>query len=178
MPEENESASNEVVKKKRPKIKLIVVAIVVLILIVAGAAGYFFIVKKDSGSKETTAKETSVKEKNTEKKADVTESKKSGPSSVYSIGAIIVNLADQEAQKYLKVQIALELSSPKLEEEIKKREPQIKDIIISVLSSKTMADVSNPQGKIALKQEIMKRINLSLVEGEVTDMFFSEFVIQ
>ncbi|ADR19243.1 flagellar basal body-associated FliL family protein [Calditerrivibrio nitroreducens] len=178
MAEEKEGKAEEGGGKKKSPLKLIIILVVVLVLLVGGGlAAYLFLFKSKSADHNAVAKEEKAPAKEEKAKKD----KKSGEKAktvVYSMGAIIVNLADQGVQRYLKVQIAVELDNPKLEEEVKKREPQIKDIIISVLSSKTVSDVNTPQGKIALKQEILKRANMVLTEGEITDLFFSEFIVQ
>ncbi|MGC8769460.1 flagellar basal body-associated FliL family protein [Calditerrivibrio sp.] len=178
MAEEKEGKAEEGGGKKKSPLKLIIILVVVLVLLVGGGlAAYLFLFKSKPAEHNAAATEEKAPAKGEKAKQD----KKSGEKAktvVYSMGAIIVNLADQGVQRYLKVQIAVELDNPKLEEEVKKREPQIKDIIISVLSSKTVADVNTPQGKIALKQEIIKRSNMVLTEGEITDLFFSEFIVQ
>lgn len=178
MAEEKEGKAEEGGGKKKSPLKLIIILVVVLVLLVGGGlAAYLFLFKSKSADHNAATTEEKAPAKEEKAKKD----KKSGEKAttvVYSMGAIIVNLADQGVQRYLKVQIAVELDNPKLEEEVKKREPQIKDIIISVLSSKTVSDVNTPQGKIALKQEIIKRANMVLTEGEITNLFFSEFIVQ
>lgn len=184
MAEEKDAKSEESGGKKKSKLKLIIILVVLIVVLVGvGLGAYLFLFK----SKAEPAGDAAAAAENTHNtgKADSKGSAKKekakgkeAPTIVYNMGAIIVNLADQGVQRYLKVQIAIELDNPKLEEEAKKREPQIKDIIISVLSSKTVADINTPQGKIALKQEILKRINMVITEGEIMDLFFSEFIIQ
>ncbi len=182
MAEEKEAKAEEGGGKKKSPLKLIIILVVVLVLLLGGAfAAYMFLFKSKGGQEAGAHTEEKAPAKDEKKAKDDKGKKKGGEKAktvVYSMGAIIVNLADQGVQRYLKVQIAVELDNPKLEEEVKKREPQIKDIIISVLSSKTVSDVNNPQGKIALKQEIIKRANMVLTEGEITDLFFSEFIVQ
>lgn len=180
MAEEKEAKAEEGGGKKKSPLKLIIILVVVLVLLVGGGLAAYLFLFKSKGGQEAGAHTEEKAPAKEEKKAGDKEKKKGEKTKtvVYSMGAIIVNLADQGVQRYLKVQIAVELDNPKLEEEVKKREPQIKDIIISVLSSKTVSDVNNPQGKIALKQEIIKRANMVLTEGEITDLFFSEFIVQ
>lgn len=181
MAEDKESKSEEGGGKKKSKLKLIIILVVLLVILVGGGLGAYLFKSKADHGEEAAATDTHQQKGETKEKANTSKEKSKGKAAqtiVYNMGAIIVNLADQGVQRYLKVQIAIELDNPKLEEEAKKREPQIKDIIISVLSSKTVADINTPQGKIALKQEILKRINMVITEGEIMDLFFSEFIIQ
>ncbi|MDK2792017.1 MAG: flagellar protein FliL [Deferribacteres bacterium] len=168
MAEEKEVSEQEAPKKKS-KFKLILIILIVLILVGGGAAAYFLLfAKKTAETAEQNTAYTTVK-----KQADVSSI---GP--LYSFESFIVNLADPGGTRYLKVTMQAELDSDKLVDEIEKRKPQIRDIILTVLSSKTYAEVSTAQGKLALKQEIIRRINLTLTTGAVKSIYFTEFVSQ
>ncbi|HHW14563.1 MAG TPA: flagellar basal body-associated FliL family protein [Firmicutes bacterium] len=94
------------------------------------------------------------------------------------IGNFTVNLADSGAGAFVKAGVCVEVSNAETVAELTSRDPQVKDIVISVLSSRTMAEVATPQGKEALKKEIQDRINGLLTKGEVKGVFFTEFVFQ
>ncbi|KAA0258418.1 flagellar basal body protein FliL [Deferribacter autotrophicus] len=153
--------------KKKKKSKLFLIIILVVVLLIGGGAAYFFLVK---GKADKNAEET-VKEK---KQAKVD----AGIGPLYSLDTFIVNLADPGGTRYLKVTMQLELDNEKLQEEMDKRKPQIRDVILTVLSSKTYAEVSTAQGKLALKQELIRRINLILTSGTIRSIYFTEFVAQ
>ena len=124
------------------------------------------------------------------------------------LGDFILNLADPNARRYLKVGIAMELS--KTEEEIATSEalsetkpqgghgasapvdpnasiiaemerykPAIRDAVISVLSNKTSDELSTPTGKELAKEEITEMVN-NVFEGqrEVMRVSFGQFIIQ
>lgn len=97
---------------------------------------------------------------------------------LYTMDPIIVNLADLEVSKYLKIRIEIECNDIKITEEIDKRVPQIRDIIITLLSSKTFNEIYDREGKKRLKNEILQNINQLLGEKKVREIFFTEFVIQ
>jgi flagellar FliL protein len=61
-----------------------------------------------------------------------------------------------------------------------KRESQIKDAVIRVLSSKKADDLLTVEGKERLKDELLESINeaVGLEEPPVTGVFFTEFIIQ
>src|SRR5262249_9666218 len=59
----------------------------------------------------------------------------------------LVNLAGSRGNKLVKINMELEVDNPKVEDEIDRRKPQIRDIIIILLSSKTYDQVTNRQGK-------------------------------
>lgn len=169
--EKEKGGGEDKAPKKKSKFKLILIILILLILIGGGGAAYFLFFKTKSG--ENIAQQTA--ETSTVPKP-VNNSQKIGP--LYSFETFIVNLADPGGTRYLKISMQAELDSDKLNEEMEMRKPQIRDIILTVLSSKTYAEVSTAQGKLALKQEIIRRINLALTTGAVKSIYFTEFVSQ
>ena len=91
---------------------------------------------------------------------------------------IIVNLAGTKGQRYLKVSIKFEVTDDDVVEELTARKPLILDLLISILSSKTIDDVSNTVGRNRLRREIIDKSNAELVAGKVINVYFTEFVIQ
>lgn len=96
----------------------------------------------------------------------------------YAFDQIIVNLASQSGRRYLKTTINAELSSNNLMVELDTKKPAIRDTMISVLSSKTFEEISTAKGKENLKNELVERINESLVDGKIVNLFFTDFAIQ
>jgi flagellar FliL protein len=97
---------------------------------------------------------------------------------VMSMEAFLVNLADKETRRYLKVKVELEVENEKAMKELEKSVPRMRDAMILLLSSKTYADISTPEGKVKLKEEIMKRL-VALPHGKkVSNAYFTEFVAQ
>jgi flagellar FliL protein len=88
----------------------------------------------------------------------------------------LVNLSGNRGNKLLKVNMDLELQGAKVAEEIEKRKPQIRDIIIILLSSKTYAQLSSPEGKDYLRDEIRDTVNSFLTTGKIKRVLFTEFL--
>jgi flagellar FliL protein len=67
-----------------------------------------------------------------------------------------------------------------LPEFMAKREIQIRDTILKVLSSKKADDVLTPDGKERLKDELIEGLNeaVGLEEPPLTAVYFTEFIIQ
>lgn len=67
-----------------------------------------------------------------------------------------------------------------LPEFMAKREIQIKDTILKVLSSKKADDVLTPDGKERLKDELIEGLNeaVGLEEPPFTQVYFTDFIIQ
>ena len=91
---------------------------------------------------------------------------------------ITVNLADTDQSRFLRVKLKLEAQGKDAEKRIKENSAQIKDLVITILSSKTFNDVRTPQGKFALKEELAYRINQLIGGHPVNDVYFTDFVAQ
>ncbi len=148
-------------KKGGNPLLLIIVAVVVLAL-AAGGFAFFVLTSKGQETKQQEAKKEEKK-----------------PGIFYEFeNAFIVNLSEPNAERYLKVHPVLEVDSEDVVEEIKQKLPQVKDILITIFSSKGLDDVTSLAGKDRLKQEIMDKINEVLSKGKVEGVYFEEFVIQ
>ncbi|HEX4925103.1 MAG TPA: flagellar basal body-associated FliL family protein [Bdellovibrionales bacterium] len=88
----------------------------------------------------------------------------------------LVNLAGSRGNKVAKINLELEVDGPKVQEEIEKRKPQVRDIIIILLSGKTFEQVSTKEGKDALRDEIRDTVNSFLTKGLIKRVYFTEFI--
>ena len=95
-----------------------------------------------------------------------------------SLPPLIVNLADPLDRRYLKVCIDIEVNTLKGVEKVQAGMAQIKDALLLLLSSKTYADLASIANKLALKTEIVSRMNQVMNDAFITQVYFTEFVIQ
>lgn len=91
---------------------------------------------------------------------------------------VTVNLADVEEARFLRAKIKLEVQDKQAQMNIQQNMARVKDLIITVLSSKTFDDVRTSQGKFALKEELAYRINRAIGGHPVLDVYFTNFVAQ
>ena len=160
---ENENEQKEPEEKKGSKLKLIIIGVVVLVLLAGGGtAAYFFFFKAKpvAGSKKPAGQE------------------KPSVSVFWPMDPYIVNLIDNDAERYLKVVMQLELSDQKMVEEMKMANPKLRDTILDLLSSKTYKEMVDPLGKQRLRDEIAMRVNMNITTGKVIKVYFTEFIIQ
>ena len=85
---------------------------------------------------------------------------------------------ETNAERYLKVDVVFELDGPKLTKEIDARLPQLQDLLINILSNKTLDDISTTSGRNMLRQEMIDKVNAILMEGRLKNIYFTEFVVQ
>lgn len=99
---------------------------------------------------------------------------------IIDLKPFVVNLSGPpgSAPQYLKVRIALKLDRAVTAKEIDYRMAEIQSAILILLGAQTVGDLQSTGGKLALKDEIRHRINARLDSGKVTDVYFTEFVIQ
>lgn len=91
---------------------------------------------------------------------------------------LTVNLADPGGTRYLKIGMEVELNAPEAAQELTAQNARVRDAIILLLSSKTVAALSSPDGKVLLKNEVAARLNQILGEPRVVRIFFTNFVFQ
>ncbi|MBI5178362.1 MAG: flagellar basal body-associated FliL family protein [Nitrospinae bacterium] len=182
MPEEApERLNEEAPKPKKAASKVAMLAMIGgLVLVLVGVGGYFAYSMLGGKKKETKEAKTEGGEKG----EPAAEGEGGGEENGAKLGVFvslepfIVNLASEEGKRYLKVAIQLELGKAESAQEVTNRMPQIKDAVITVLSSKSSEELLTIEGKFKLKEQILTRINNLLTSGVVKNVFFVEFVIQ
>ncbi len=97
---------------------------------------------------------------------------------MFKLAPFVVNLNEPRGNRYLKTTIQLEMDSEALLAELERRSAQLQDIILSLLTSKSSKELQALEGKFRLREELLSRINALLVNGVVTRVYFTEFVIQ
>jgi flagellar FliL protein len=97
---------------------------------------------------------------------------------IYKMEPFLVNLVDPGQLRYLKITIHIESDQEKVNEDYEKRLPQLRDAILTILSSKNYKDIMNVEGKTALREEIKAKLNQLAVSFKVQNIYFTEFVVQ
>jgi len=100
------------------------------------------------------------------------------PPILIDVNNITVNLADTEESRFLRAKIKLEVRSEEAKAKVEQAMPKINDLLITVLSSKTFAEIRTPQGKYALKEDLIYRINRLVGGKPVKNLYFTDFVSQ
>lgn len=149
------------------KKKLIIIIVAAVVLLVGIGVGVFMFMGGEEEQKLTPEEEQAELER---------QAKQVGP--MVNLDTFIVNIIDDEASRYLKAAITLELNSPEAAMEISERMPQIKDAVLLLVGNKTFGELQDMQGKIQLRAELINRLNSLLVKGKVKRIYFTDFVVQ
>ncbi|MGD6816160.1 flagellar basal body-associated protein FliL [Metabacillus sp. 84] len=78
----------------------------------------------------------------------------------------------------VRISLKLETDSKEAKEELEKREFQVKDVIISELSTMKAEELSGKAGKESLKKKFMASINKLMHEGKVEKVYTTSFILQ
>ncbi len=161
----------------KKKLLILILLIVLIIALIGGGAAFYFmkIKKKKQPPKVVNATNGTVIE---QPKLPQELKKLEKPGVFVPLGNFIVNLADSDVQRYVKVSITIEVINQKVQSEVQQYMPAIKDTIINLISSKYYNDIKTPEGREKLKIELLKRINALLPNGGVRAVYFTDFVIQ
>jgi flagellar FliL protein len=158
-------------KKKKGSSKLVLI-LGVLVLLGGGAGAAWFLGLLRFGSKAA----------NHEVAAEATPEPRPGgehgPGPMLALDPFIANLADQSGSRYLKATFQLEFSGKTVPEGFEARSPQIRDLLLTLLTSKTFDEIRTPEGKQDLREEIIRRVNQTLDRDVVKAVYFTEFIVQ
>jgi flagellar basal body-associated protein FliL len=169
-------AGEEGSKKKKGGNLPLVIGIIAAIVVIQTAAVYLIVPKPvDEEAEAAKAAEDSLRR--------VAEA-------VTRMGAVtedapieaIVNIAGTDGERFLKAIIILEYdeSNSQLGNELRRRAPRFRDLMINHLSALTLMEVTEPGAKDKIRKDLLRLINATLPNrmGEVQDVLFTTFIIQ
>ncbi len=158
MPSDNNQEKSKPKKKKK---WLLIIIIIIPILLISAAFAYYFV--------KSSADENEEKEKQYIELKDLKKT---------TINSFTVNLADSGYRRYLRTTVTIEFVSKDVEKELQIKLHRIKDIFLDILRSKSVSDIDTAEKTETLKKELINALNIELREGEITGLFFEEFIIQ
>ncbi|MBW1980209.1 MAG: flagellar basal body-associated FliL family protein [Deltaproteobacteria bacterium] len=167
--QKNPSSKDEQPRKKSKKKLFIILGISMLILLGGGGVAW-----KTGLASKFLGKDSQQEQKKSSSEGGSGEHM--GP--IYSLGTFVVNLNDPVRRSYLKIKADLELSNDKASQLVEERLPQLRDTIILILSSKNFEDILSIEGKMRLRQELLRELNRRLGKDTIKTMYFTEFVVQ
>lgn len=153
--------------KKKSKGKLFIIASVLIVLLGGGGLAAYFAMRKPA---ETTA----------ESAAAPTKEAHAG-TGIVSFEPFVVNLADAGAQRFLRISVRLIVGEEEEAKHLQESEVQLmrlRSAILELLTAETSDHIVTPDGKAALKKEIAERAAHIVEPIEVSDVLFSDFVVQ
>lgn len=139
-------------------------AIGLVVLLAAGGGAYFFLMGEDAPAPAPGE--------------DPVPQEVQKPVVFYDLPEMTVNLATEGRTTYLKVRIALEVENRGMIEQIQPFLPRILDAFQIYLRELRPADLEGSAGLFRLKEELLRRINLSVYPAKVEGVLFKEILVQ
>lgn len=171
----------------KSKKKLLLFGLVGMIAVVLIGGGIFFYFNKGkSAPKDNNAAVAAQAPKEEAKKAEGDKKKegekgekgKTTSNLLVTLEPFILNLADVDTNRYLKITIVLEFGDAAGASLAEGRMPQIRDALILLMSSLTYGDIHSVEGKLTLQSEILNRLNKVMEGASIRRIYFTDLVVQ
>ncbi len=160
---EPEVAEQPAAKKSRGKLPFIIIAVVVLLAGGGGGAYWGRNAHAEDGEGQEGAEESHEE------------------AGMVSLEPFVVNLADAEARRYLRINVRVIVNGKEHAEEIQHDDvatTRLRAAVLELLTQQTAANLQTVEGKGALKKSIAERAASILKPAEVSDVLFADFVVQ
>ncbi|MDX8403411.1 MAG: flagellar basal body-associated FliL family protein [Mariprofundaceae bacterium] len=171
----DEAEGKEVSKSSGGLLPIINLVLLVLVLAVGGFIAWKMMQMDQTAQPDTPetvqTQETTIPEAEAENP--------DAPPIYMEIEDITVNLADTDERTYLRAKIKLEVRNEEAQLKIESDMVKVMDLVITLLSSKRFDEISTPQGKYALKEDLTYRLNKLFGGGKpIKNLYFTDFVSQ
>lgn len=160
--------------KPKSKKKLIIIAAVALVLVIGGGGGYVMLAKKGGGEHGAEADAHGGGGHGDAKDA-------AAPAKAYvDLPEMLINLAtvDREKQRYVRLNVALEVEKAAVGEAIKPMMPRVLDSFQTHLRELRPDDIRGSSGAYRLKEELLRRVNVAVAPARVDAVLFKDIVVQ
>ncbi len=154
---------------KKGKGKLIPIIAAVVVLGAGGGGAYWYFVARPAAA----AAAAGAEEHEPEPEPEAT--------GIVPLEPFVVNLADPGGGRFLRVSLSLVVKDEMVAKELEESavvKGRIRSSLLELLAMQVSTTVVTPEGKAALKESIKEQIGHVAHEAEVSDVLFSEFVVQ
>ena len=186
--EVNEKDESESTATKKGSKKLLMLGGGGLGIVVLGVALALFVLKPmmagDGGEGDSTEqvshddKSKDAPKKKPKKKTSHGGEHGESASMVYAIKDIVVNPAGTGGTRFLSVSFGFDLDYKELSSEFEAREPLVRDALITILSSKTVAELTNAKQKEIIRYQVKRRLSDLMETDGISGVYYTDFVLQ
>jgi flagellar protein FliL len=113
----------------------------------------------------------------TERSAAETASQGGKAVTKFTIEEITVNIADTRGNRFVRAGVYFDAGQPVLEE-LEANRARMVDTLGQVLSTKTLDDLTSPNVRGNLREELLGIINPTLKQGHVDNIYFTDLLVQ
>lgn len=97
---------------------------------------------------------------------------------IVELEPFLVNLDEPGSSRYLKAVVQIEMADKISSENVKERSVQLRDLIITYLSSLNYSQTQGMVNKEIIRTSLITKISAKLGKAKVRNLYFTEFVIQ
>jgi flagellar protein FliL len=141
--------------------KLLIIIVAVLVVVGGGGGAYWKFFAKSADP--------------------VVETKPSVPPAMVNFDPFVVNLADPWTPRFLRVTLGLVVEGAGPAKEFTENavvRQQVRSDLLELLSQQQASQLVTPEGKAALKKTVIERASHDAQELKITDVLFTEFIVQ
>lgn len=155
--------------------KSILLAVVVVLGIGLGGAGGVMMAGPllAGGAPPASADAADAREEEEEARADTT-----APPVVYMVENLVLNPAGTNGSRFLLLTIGLAVPDAAASTTLQARDPELRDVVIRSLGSKTVEHLADITRRDSLKLELKAALGERFGRKRVLDVYFPQFVIQ
>lgn len=183
-------------EKKKGGKKFILIGLVLVLLLGGGGAGFYFwriagTQAAEGPDKKAGEKKASNKKADAESDSenDTKTSKKSGAvdsaipedeevKHIVELPPFIVNLADTEQARYLRMTVSLGVAGEESEKPDQLFITRVRNAMLAVLSEKSSDQILTAEGKAKLRKELLQAAKAASSEPEVKAIYITDFIVQ
>ena len=157
----SEQAAAQPAAPAKSKKLLIIIAAALVVVIGGGGAYWKFFTKSADAAAE--------------------QKKPSAPPAMVNFDPFVVNLADPGTPRFLRVTLGLVVEGEGPAKEFAENavvRQQVRSDLLELLSQQQASQLVTPEGKAALKKTVIDRASHDAHELKITDVLFTEFIVQ
>ena len=109
--------------------------------------------------------------------ADETAANGGKPVTKFTLDDITVNIADTRGNRFVRAAVYF-VAEPSVLEELEANRARMIDTVGQVLSTQTLDDLTSPNIRGNLRQELLGIINPTLKQGHIENLYFTDLLVQ
>lgn len=90
----------------------------------------------------------------------------------------VVNLADREDSRYLRMSVSIGVGESKEEKSDPILLTRVRNAMLSVLTTKSSDEILTPEGKSTLRKELLKAARAAVEEPHIEAIYITDFIVQ
>lgn len=90
----------------------------------------------------------------------------------------VVNLADREDSRYLRMSVSIGVGESKEEKPDPILMTRVRNAMLAVLTTKSSDEILTPEGKATLRKELLKAARAAVEEPHIEAIYITDFIVQ